>query len=131
MIGTSGKRMLANVARYADYWDAGQPPENIPALAEQVDSHCREIGRDPAEIRKAISAYFAPSSNPNAPMVNWELSRQETEDAFREHVAAYAAVGVRTFLFNILYDAPNDNLEHVAHNVIPELREAFKRGEIG
>lgn len=131
MIGTSGKRMLRNVARYADYWDSGQPPENIPSLSGQVEDHCREIGRDPAAIRKAISAYFAPSSNPNAPIVSWELSRQETEDAFRQHVAAYAAVGVRTFLFNILYDAPNDNLEHVARNVIPELREAFKRGEIG
>src|SRR5690606_14666775 len=121
MIGTSGRKMLRHVARYADYWDPGQPPEAIPSLVEQVNSHCREFGRDPAEIRRAVSAYFGPASNPNAPVIVWENRHPgDVERDFRDHVARYAAVGVRTFLFNIPYDAPNEALDHVARNVIPE-----------
>jgi alkanesulfonate monooxygenase SsuD/methylene tetrahydromethanopterin reductase-like flavin-dependent oxidoreductase (luciferase family) len=131
MIGSSGRRMLRHVARYADYWDSGQPPAAVPALAARVDEHCRALGREPGAIRKAISAYFAPSSNPNAPVVVWEdRPVADIERDFRAHVAAYAAVGVRTFLFNLPYDGPNEAAEHVARNVIPELRQAFAAGEI-
>ncbi len=132
MIGSSGKRMLKRVARYADYWDSGQPPQAIPALAEEVARHCEEFGRDPSEIRRSISAYFAPSSNPNAPVVVWEdRPIEDVERDFRAHVAAYVAVGVRSFLFNLPYDGPNEAADHVARNVIPELREAFRSGALG
>jgi len=126
MIGTSGKRMLRHVARYADYWDAGNTPEAIPGLVEQIKRHCEEFGRDPSEIRRAVSAYFGPASNPNAPVVVWEdRPKADVERDFRAHVAAYAAVGVRTFLFNMPADGPNEAFEHVALNVIPELREEY------
>jgi alkanesulfonate monooxygenase SsuD/methylene tetrahydromethanopterin reductase-like flavin-dependent oxidoreductase (luciferase family) len=132
MIGSSGRRMLRHVARYADYWDSGQPPAAVPALAARVDEHCRALGRDAGAIRKAISAYFAPSSNPNAPVVVWEdRPVADVERDFRAHIAAYAAVGVRTFLFNLPYDGPNEAAEHIARNVIPELRRAFATGELG
>jgi alkanesulfonate monooxygenase SsuD/methylene tetrahydromethanopterin reductase-like flavin-dependent oxidoreductase (luciferase family) len=132
MIGSSGRRMLRHVARYADYWDSGQPPAAVPALAARVDEHCRALGRDAGAIRKAISAYFAPSSNPNAPVVVWEdRPVADVERDFRAHVAAYAAVGVRTFLFNLPYDGPNEAAEHIARNVIPDLRQAFAAGDLG
>ncbi|MBX6341220.1 MAG: LLM class flavin-dependent oxidoreductase, partial [Thermomicrobiaceae bacterium] len=47
LIGTTGPRMLRHVARYADQWDGGGPPERYRALSEQLDARCREIGRDP------------------------------------------------------------------------------------
>lgn len=125
MIGTSGKRMLRHVARYADYWDSGRQPEDIPALAAQVDGHCEEFGRDPAEIRRAISAYCEPSSNPNAPIIDWTQSNAEVERDVRDHVARYAQAGVRMFLFNIPTDAPNAQLDYVAREVFPGLRREF------
>jgi alkanesulfonate monooxygenase SsuD/methylene tetrahydromethanopterin reductase-like flavin-dependent oxidoreductase (luciferase family) len=127
MIGTSGKRMLRHVGRYADYWDSGTSPELIPALHQQVREHAQAAGRDPETIRLAVSAYFGPASNPNAPVVIWENSQDEVETRFREHVQRYARVGVQTFLFNMPYEGANANMNHVAQNVIPELRETFRR----
>lgn len=125
MLGTSGKRMLTLVARYADYWDSGRSADEVPALGERVAEHCREIGRDPQEIRRTISAYSEPSSNPHAPIIDWTQPRDQVEQSVRDHVASYAASGVRTFLFNIPIDAPNEQLDHVARNVLPELRKAL------
>jgi alkanesulfonate monooxygenase SsuD/methylene tetrahydromethanopterin reductase-like flavin-dependent oxidoreductase (luciferase family) len=128
MIGTSGKRMLRHVGRYADIWDSGTSPELIPALHEQVREYASAAGRDPAGIRLAISAYFGPASNPNAPVLVWEGSQDEVETRFRAHVDAYARVGVRSFLFNMPYEGANENMDHVARNVIPELRATFADG---
>ena len=131
MIGSSGRRMLRHVARYADYWDSGQSPAAIPLLAEQVAAHCDEFGRDPDEIRRAISAYFGPASNPDAPVIVWEdRPAADIERDLREHVKAYADAGVRTFLFNLPYDGPNKATDEVAREVLPELREAFRSGEL-
>lgn len=131
MIGSSGKRMLRNVARYADYWDSGQAPRNIPALAEQVANQCVEFGREPNEIRQAISAYFGPASNPDAPVIVWEdRTAAEIESDLREHIKAYADVGVRSFLFNLPYEGPDDATDYVARNVIPEIREQFRAGDL-
>jgi alkanesulfonate monooxygenase SsuD/methylene tetrahydromethanopterin reductase-like flavin-dependent oxidoreductase (luciferase family) len=128
MIGTSGRRMLRHVGRYADIWDSGTAPELIPALHEQVREHARAAGRDPASIRLAISADFGPASNPNAPVLVWEGSQDEVESRFRAHVDAYARVGVRSFLFNMPYEGANENMDHVARNVFPELRAAYASG---
>jgi alkanesulfonate monooxygenase SsuD/methylene tetrahydromethanopterin reductase-like flavin-dependent oxidoreductase (luciferase family) len=131
MMGTSGKRMLRNVARYADYWDSSQTPGAIPRLAAQVAEHCEEFGRDPAEIRRAISAYFGAASNPHAPVIIWEgRTAAEIEADLREHVKAYADVGVRTFLFNLPYEGPNEETDWVARNVLPALREEFISGSL-
>ena len=131
MIGSSGRRMLRNVARYADYWDSGQSPRAVPGLAQQVADHCEAIGRDPAEIRRSISAYFGPASNPEAPVLVWEdRTAAEIETDLREHVKAYADVGVRSFLFNLPYEGPNEATDWVARNVIPEIRDDFVSGEL-
>lgn len=125
MIGTSGKRMLKNVARFADYWDSGRQPSDIPALVNQIEAHCEQMGRNPNEIRRTISAYCEPSSNPNAPVLDFTRSNAEVERDFRDHVARYAEVGVRNFLLNIPTDAPNAQLEHVARDVFPDLRREY------
>ena len=131
MIGSSGRRMLRRVARYADYWDSGRSPTSVPALAEQVAEYCDDIGRDPNEIRQAISAYFGPASNPEAPVIVWEdRSAAEIEADLREHVKAYADVGVRSFLFNLPYEGPGEATDYVARNVIPAIREEFRTGEL-
>lgn len=115
MIGTSGKRMLRHVARYADYWDGAKPPEEFAANAELLKRYCAEIGRDPSEIRWTISAYAKPL---------------ESVDAFRAHVNDYARIGVRTFLFNTPFSDLPPLFNELAERVIPELRQQHAAGEL-
>ena len=61
LIGTTGAgRMLRVVARYADEWDAPgiTSPAVYRARRERLDSYCRDIRRDPDEIRRSVSTAF-------------------------------------------------------------------------
>jgi alkanesulfonate monooxygenase SsuD/methylene tetrahydromethanopterin reductase-like flavin-dependent oxidoreductase (luciferase family) len=115
LIGTTGSRMLRHVARYADQWDGGGSPDEYRATGERLNARCREIGRDPAEIRWALA------SEPDA---------LRSTDDFRRHVAGYAAVGVRSFLFTIPNGAPDGTLREIAERIVPELRETFAAGRL-
>ena len=57
MVGTSGPRMLALTARYADGWNAdfGSSPESIRSLNDAVDVACQEAGRDPTTLERSAS----------------------------------------------------------------------------
>ncbi len=57
MVGTSGSRMLALTARYADGWNAdfGSTPESIRTLNAAVDAACQQAGRDPATLERSAS----------------------------------------------------------------------------
>ena len=61
LIGTTGEgRMLRIVARYADEWDVPgiTSPTAYRARRERLAAYCREINRDPREIRRCISAAY-------------------------------------------------------------------------
>lgn len=126
MIATGGRRMLRHVARYADYLETAQTPEGVARLSAMLADACTEAGRDPAEIRRSVSAYYehrTTASNIEAPVVIWDgRSLSAVERDFRQHIARYVEVGVRAFLFNVPPGAPTQALEHVARNVIPDLR---------
>jgi alkanesulfonate monooxygenase SsuD/methylene tetrahydromethanopterin reductase-like flavin-dependent oxidoreductase (luciferase family) len=57
MVGASGPRMHVLTARYADDWNAdfGSTPESIRSLNDAVDTACREVGRDPATLKRSAS----------------------------------------------------------------------------
>lgn len=108
LVGSTGKRMLRHIARYADLWDGGGTPEEYAAAARYLAGLCQEIGRDPSEIVQVLSTG----------------SRQlESADTLRQHVTSYAEVGVRWFLF----DAPRGplprSLVDLAEHAIPALRQ--------
>lgn len=111
LIGSTGNRMLSHVARYADQWDGGGTPQEFAAKGAILAERCAAIGRDPGDIRWVLST---------------GSDKMETVDTFRQHVAAYAAVGVRSFLFNLPIGEPNAVAREIAETVIPELRAAFK-----
>lgn len=115
LIGTAGKRMLRHVARYADFWDGGEDPEAFAANGARLVDYCREIGRDPSEIRWVISAYAKPLAS---------------VDTFRQHVTDYARIGVRTFLFNTPFSALPPLFTELAERVIPELKEQYAAGDL-
>jgi F420-dependent oxidoreductase-like protein len=115
LIGSTGKRMLRHVARYTDYWDGGETPEEYAVNAERLYAYCQEIGRDPRDIRLTFSAYAKPL---------------ESADAFRAHVSAYARVGVRCFLFNTPFSTLPPLFTELAERVIPELKQQHAAGEL-
>lgn len=112
LIGSTGKRMLRYVAKYADQWDGGGTPDEYKVHGERLNAYCREIGRDPSEIRWVLST---------------GRDKVESEDTFRKHVEDYYNVGVRSFLFNIPTGPVNQTLRNIAERVIPELREQYDR----
>jgi F420-dependent oxidoreductase-like protein len=59
-IGGSGeKRTLRTAARYAQHWNfVGGTPEQFAHKKEVLHSHCRDIGRDPAEILLSSHVMF-------------------------------------------------------------------------
>jgi alkanesulfonate monooxygenase SsuD/methylene tetrahydromethanopterin reductase-like flavin-dependent oxidoreductase (luciferase family) len=110
LIGSVRPRMLRHVARYADIWDGQGTPEELLAIGLQLNERCREIGRDPAEVRWAHYT--------TQPVLR-------SAEAFREHVAAYSAVGVRSFLFYFDARETELDLQTISAAVIPALRDEF------
>ena len=55
-IGAGGDQMMRVVARYADVWNsAGGPgPDAAREQSRKLDEVCRQVGRDPATIRRSI-----------------------------------------------------------------------------
>jgi alkanesulfonate monooxygenase SsuD/methylene tetrahydromethanopterin reductase-like flavin-dependent oxidoreductase (luciferase family) len=55
LIGASGeKRSLRIVARDADIWNGEGDPETAARKNAVLDAHCRDLGRDPATIRRTV-----------------------------------------------------------------------------
>lgn len=107
LIGSTGRRMLRHVARYADMWDGGGSPDEYRQHGEHLTAACRDVGRDPSEIRYCLST----GSDPLA-----------SEDSFRSHVLNYVDVGVRDFMFDLPVGPPIDVITRIAQEVIPALR---------
>ncbi len=66
MIGGSGERyLLRAVAEHADWWLSYG---DVPAIQERklavLADHCRDVGRDPATIRKAVPVDGLPAPRP-------------------------------------------------------------------
>ncbi len=67
VIGGKGeKRTLRTVARYADYWDAmfHEDTASWLRLDTILSEHCREVGRDPAEIRRSVHLRWGLDDDP-------------------------------------------------------------------
>jgi alkanesulfonate monooxygenase SsuD/methylene tetrahydromethanopterin reductase-like flavin-dependent oxidoreductase (luciferase family) len=116
LIAAHRPRMLRIAARYADQWDTfaampGAATEGVEAeIAERIallDQACREIGRDPAQIRRST----------------W-TTRQAlgSIDAYLDFVRRHHRLGFTDF--STVAPAPEDEetLRRIATDVIPELR---------
>ena len=54
LIGSFGPKMLALTAKHADIWNTRGVPDQAAERARLLDEKCREIGRDPNEIRRSV-----------------------------------------------------------------------------
>jgi alkanesulfonate monooxygenase SsuD/methylene tetrahydromethanopterin reductase-like flavin-dependent oxidoreductase (luciferase family) len=103
VIAAQGKGSLRLAARFADVWNTmgGQDSsasgrqrrtitEAVERTSEQsrlLDDYCREIGRDPKTVRRAVLALRA------------EPVPLTSLDAFDEFVGRYAEIGMEDFVF--------------------------------
>jgi alkanesulfonate monooxygenase SsuD/methylene tetrahydromethanopterin reductase-like flavin-dependent oxidoreductase (luciferase family) len=56
LVGGSGpKKTLRTTARYADLWNTAGTIDEVRARVETLESHCRDVGRDPAAIERTVS----------------------------------------------------------------------------
>ena len=81
LIGTtSERRMLRIVARYADEWDVPGTitPAAYRAKSQRLAAYCRDINRDPREIRHCVSTAFLIGRN------------ERVTPSHRSHAAAHA-----------------------------------------
>jgi F420-dependent oxidoreductase-like protein len=96
LIGTTGeRRMLRIVARYADEWDVPGTitPAAYRAKSRRLAAYCRDINRDPREIRHCVSTAFLIGRNER------ELCRRiEAMQQLMPHLAPLDAAGVRAVL---------------------------------
>lgn len=116
LIAAHRPRMLRIAARYADQWDTfaaipGAATEGVEAaLGERIaglDAACREIGRDPTEIRRSTWATREALRSP---------------EAYLDFVRRHRAMGFTDF--TTVLPAPEDAqvLRTVAAEIIPDLR---------
>jgi alkanesulfonate monooxygenase SsuD/methylene tetrahydromethanopterin reductase-like flavin-dependent oxidoreductase (luciferase family) len=116
VIAAHRPRMLRIAARYADQWDTfaampGTATEGVGAeLAEriaQLDTACRAIGRDPAEIRRST----------------WTTrDALRSTDAYLDFVRRHHRLGFTDFATVAPESADMVVLRSIAGDVIPELR---------
>ena len=66
MVGGGGeRRTLRTLARYGDIMNVGGTPESFQQKIAVLESHCRDAGRDPAEIEKTYWGPIIVSDNQN------------------------------------------------------------------
>lgn len=59
LIGGGGEKVTLRIAaRYADEWNYWGDPDAIRHKIEVLHAHCRDVGRDPQEIRCSAQALF-------------------------------------------------------------------------
>ena len=66
MVGGGGEqRTLRTLAKYGDVMNVSGTPEAVKHKIEVLERHCREVGRDPAEIEKTLFGSMVVSDNQN------------------------------------------------------------------
>ena len=66
MIGGSGrKKTLRTIARYADMWNGfADTPAEAAELVEVLETHCADVGRDPATIARTSNLWMVIRDDP-------------------------------------------------------------------
>lgn len=100
MIGGGGEKLTLKItARHADEWNVWGTPEILEHKMAVLDGHCRDLGRDPATIRRSAVALLFMSDDQDhlARMRKTNIQQPHligTPDEIRERVEAYRAIGV-------------------------------------
>jgi len=112
LIGGWGDKTLRVVAERADIWNVPGPPHHdadfIRERMQVLDAHCREIGRDPAEIERSVQTHVS-YNDPG-----------HTRAVIRELID----VGITHFALNLILPFPDGVAKWAAEEIIsPVLAE--------
>jgi len=106
LIGGWGDKTLRVVAERADIWNMPGPPHNDAGYIRErmrvLDAHCREIGRDPAEIERSVQTHVS-YRDPG-----------HTRAVIRELID----VGITHFALNLIMPFPDGVAKWVAEEII-------------
>ncbi len=103
LIGSTGARMLALAARYADQWNAYFPktrnqPSGVALLRDQVDAACRDAGRDPSTLGRTVAVFvdMAPGRRASPPLpAHWVFEPLDgPPERLAQELRAYAQEGI-------------------------------------
>jgi alkanesulfonate monooxygenase SsuD/methylene tetrahydromethanopterin reductase-like flavin-dependent oxidoreductase (luciferase family) len=130
LVGGIGEDLsMRIVAESADIWNNWTSPDQA-TYQQKLDAlqrHCKDVGRDPAEIRKSM--HIKPLIGETEAEVE-ERARtpgrhrsQGTPEQIAEDLLGFVRMGVSDFVF--MFDAPGDyrSLELLATRVAPYVRE--------
>ena len=138
MVGGGGeKKTLRSVARHADMWNAQAPLRDIPRKLEALRAHCETdaavtrptieltynckiVIRDrTADAQAVLDAQLA--ANAFAPGPEEESFWAGTVEDIAERLAAFVALGFRTFTIEELAPFDRETLERLIGEVKPLL----------
>src|SRR6185436_6295825 len=104
LIGSNGPRMLRIAVPHADAWntwyvDTQNTTAGVAPLNAIVDEACRDVGRDPAEIRRTVAVHVRLPGGTGRTMGNDATASriapvEGSPEAMAEELRAYAAAGV-------------------------------------
>jgi F420-dependent oxidoreductase-like protein len=100
LIGGGGEQVTLKItARHADEWNVWGTPETLAHKMAILDGHCRDLGRDPKEIRRSAVALLFMSEDP-AYLERMRAAKLQqasligTIEEIRARVAEYERIGV-------------------------------------
>jgi alkanesulfonate monooxygenase SsuD/methylene tetrahydromethanopterin reductase-like flavin-dependent oxidoreductase (luciferase family) len=121
--GGGEKKTLRVVAKYADWWNFNFcTPDEFARKQAALEGHCRDIGRDPAEI---LHSYYGVVQFVDDPS---EIDKRDfhvvggTPDMVTKELEQFIKLGVKHFQFRIVDFPRMDGLETFVQKVLPKLR---------
>ncbi len=144
-IGGAGEQLtLRVVAEVADGWNTFFMPEDAyRAKLAALERHCREVGRDPEEIRKSLVVQMVLGETEAeaeervrelAAARGWDAAQLRaraivgTPEQAAARLRPYVELGVGDFLVGARPPADRRTLELVARELAPRLRDSVRAG---
>jgi alkanesulfonate monooxygenase SsuD/methylene tetrahydromethanopterin reductase-like flavin-dependent oxidoreductase (luciferase family) len=133
LIGGGGEqRTLRVVARHADWWNLpGRQPADFARKKDILTGYCREIGRDPQEVRLSWDVAGVAVADTHAaalriaeadPFYQAGVSPVGTPEEVAAHLQQYVDLGVQLFMLRFADFPDTAGALRFARQVIPLLR---------
>lgn len=138
LVGGGGeRRTLRTAARYADISNVMGTPEEVAHKFQVLEQHCRDVGRDPAAVRRTIQVPLWLTDDPafkQRVLQGMSVARGTSEEEaarsvllgsveeVKAQVAAYVEAGVEGFMLAQWPRFHRDTLLRFSEEIIP----AFK-----